>query len=105
MQEESIVSLNDVSVRRGEKHLLENISMDVHKGQHWAILGLNGAGKTTLLKIITCYIWPTVRSVDMLGNRYGTVYVHELRKSIGWVSNSLDQQLQEHQSIQHSKSY
>ncbi|MGJ9381944.1 ABC transporter ATP-binding protein [Salipaludibacillus sp. CF4.18] len=98
MSKETVITLNDVSVRRGEKLLLKNISWNVHKGQNWAILGLNGAGKTTLLKIITCYMWPTLGSVDVLGYRYGKVNVHELRKSIGWVSNSLDQQLQSHQN-------
>ncbi|WP_416148722.1 ABC transporter ATP-binding protein [Salipaludibacillus sp. HK11] len=99
MNADKVISLNEVSVRRGGKHLLKNITWDVHKGQNWAILGLNGAGKTTLLKIITCYIWPTVGTADVLGNRYGEVNIHEVRKSIGWVSNSLDQQLQSYSNI------
>jgi len=94
MQTDPVISLKEISVRREGKSLLKNISWDVHKGQNWAILGLNGAGKTTLLKIITCYLWPTIGTTDVLGNRFGKVNIHELRKSIGWVSNSLDQQLQ-----------
>nr|WP_246593592.1 ATP-binding cassette domain-containing protein [Evansella tamaricis] len=77
---------------------MKNITWEVHKGQNWAILGLNGAGKTTLLKIVTCYMWPTTGTTDVLGNRYGKVNIHEVRKSIGWVSNALDEQLQSHGS-------
>ncbi|MFA9558282.1 ABC transporter ATP-binding protein [Evansella sp. AB-rgal1] len=94
---DEIISLENVSVRRGDKYLLKNISWQVQKGQNWAVLGLNGAGKTTLLKIVTCYLWPTFGTVDVLGNRYGKVNIQEVRTSIGWVSNALDQQFQHHE--------
>ncbi|PYZ91894.1 molybdenum ABC transporter ATP-binding protein [Salipaludibacillus keqinensis] len=91
-----IISLKNINIIRNKKSLLKNVSWNIHKNQHWAILGLNGAGKTTLLKILTCYLWPTTGTIDVLGNRYGKVNIHEVRRSIGWVSTALDQQLQDH---------
>lgn len=88
-----IIELNHVSWRREQRVLLQDISWQVKPGEHWALLGLNGSGKTTLLNIICGYIWPSEGSVEVLGERYGEVDLRELRKSIGWVSNSLQEKL------------
>ena len=40
------------------KPLLENIRLEVEKGQRWAILGSNGSGKTTLLRTLTGALTP-----------------------------------------------
>lgn len=37
----------------GEKTILRNVSLQVHRGDHVAVVGLNGAGKSTLLKGIS----------------------------------------------------
>ncbi len=43
------IDFKDVSFIRNGHPLLDNISWQVHEGQHWGILGLNGAGKSLLL--------------------------------------------------------
>ncbi|GAA3409617.1 ABC transporter ATP-binding protein [Paenibacillus hodogayensis] len=88
-----VVDVNGVTWNRDGKTLLHGIDWQVNSGEHWAILGLNGSGKTTLLNMITGYIWPTEGHVSVLGHRYGTVDLRELRKSIGWVSSSLQERL------------
>ncbi|WP_240376855.1 ABC transporter ATP-binding protein [Bacillus piscicola] len=90
----SILELNQVGWRQQGKQILDNISWEVKKGQHWAILGLNGSGKTSLLKIITGYQWPSCGEVDVLGQRFGKTNIHELRKAIGWVSASIEERFQ-----------
>lgn len=77
--------LHGVTVRRGEKHLVEDISLRVLEGSHWAVLGPNGAGKTTVLKIVGTWLYPSEGTVDILGHRFGRVDTRELRKSIGYV--------------------
>ncbi len=47
-----------------------------------------------LLKIVSGYQWPTRGTVEVLGKRFGEVDIRELRKSIGWVSSDLQQEMQ-----------
>ncbi len=90
----SVISVKDIVWNRDGKKILNNVSWEVEKGQHWAILGLNGSGKTSLLKMITGYQWPNGGEVSVLGHRFGQVNIQELRKSIGWVSTALDDRFQ-----------
>jgi molybdate transport system ATP-binding protein len=51
--------LHAVSVRRGDKWVLRDISWRLRPGERWALLGDNGAGKTQLLKLLSGDVWPT----------------------------------------------
>jgi molybdate transport system ATP-binding protein len=53
------ISLHAVSVRRGDKWVLRNISLRLKAGERWALIGGNGAGKTQLLKLLSAAVWPT----------------------------------------------
>ncbi|HXA35123.1 MAG TPA: ATP-binding cassette domain-containing protein [Steroidobacteraceae bacterium] len=53
------MSLRAVSVRRGGKWALREISWRLRPGERWALLGENGAGKTQLLKLLSGDVWPT----------------------------------------------
>lgn len=48
-------------------HALNNITFDVKKGEHLAILGFNGAGKSTLLKAIVGVYKPTTGKIEKCG--------------------------------------
>lgn len=48
-------------------YALQNINIEVKKGDHLAILGLNGAGKSTLLKTIVGVYKPTEGTVEKCG--------------------------------------
>ncbi|WP_035177674.1 ABC transporter ATP-binding protein [Alkalihalobacterium bogoriense] len=86
-----LIYLNNITVKKLNKAIVSNVTWKVKKGENWAILGLNGSGKTSILKVVTGYEWPVTGSVHVLGNRYGTVNVQEVRKKIGWVSSALDE--------------
>lgn len=94
-----VIDIRNVSWQRGNEWILKNISWQVKEKEHCCILGLNGSGKTTLLNMINGYIWPTKGEIHVLGNKFGHVNLRELRKSIGWVSSSLQQQLHENENI------
>jgi molybdate transport system ATP-binding protein len=53
------MSLHAVSVRRGDKWVLRDISWRLRPGERWVLLGDNGAGKTQLLKLLCGDVWPT----------------------------------------------
>ncbi len=49
------------------KMALEDISMDIYRGELVAVVGPNGAGKTTLLKILDGLIFPQKGEVRFMG--------------------------------------
>ncbi len=58
-----VIEAKRVSKSYGEKHLIEDFSILIARGDRVAIAGPNGAGKTTLLKILTGEIPPDSGSV------------------------------------------
>jgi len=47
-----VLNLNQISLRRGRKLLLQNVSFQVHAGQRMGLIGANGSGKTTLFAML-----------------------------------------------------
>ncbi|MDR1657489.1 MAG: ATP-binding cassette domain-containing protein [Deltaproteobacteria bacterium] len=88
-EENIVVELNEVFLKRGQLTLLSGLNWTIRSGQNWALLGPNGAGKTLLLRLITGYIWPTDGWISVLGHRLGKVDLRRLRSRIGWVSQAL----------------
>jgi iron complex transport system ATP-binding protein len=85
--------MNQVSWWRDDKYILRDISWTVEEGEHWAVIGLNGSGKTSLLNMIAGYIFPSKGELTVLGNRFGSCDLRDLRKAIGWVSSALQENL------------
>jgi ABC-2 type transport system ATP-binding protein len=50
------LKVENVTRRFGVQKALDNVSLDLKKGEIVALLGPNGAGKSTMMKIITCYL-------------------------------------------------
>src|SRR5690606_15732949 len=46
-----LLDLFEVGYRVGARHILDNISLQIAKGQIVTLIGPNGAGKTTLIKV------------------------------------------------------
>ena len=53
-----VLHMEHVEKTYQNKTLFSNLSMDIKRGEHVAIIGKNGTGKTTLLKIINDLITP-----------------------------------------------
>jgi iron complex transport system ATP-binding protein len=75
-----------VDLVRDGQLLLDQVSVAIRAGEHWALLGPNGAGKSTLLQMMSTYAYPSRGHVDVLGQRLGHVNVFALRPWIGHVS-------------------
>jgi ABC-2 type transport system ATP-binding protein len=61
---------------------LDNLSLDVRRGESFGFLGPNGAGKTTTLKLLMGLTFPTSGSARILGNRVEDV---STRARIGYL--------------------
>lgn len=85
---EEIVRLNKVSIRYGERTILNELDWTVHKGEKWALTGENGSGKSTLLSLI-CADNPQSYACDisLFGRKRGSgESIWEIKKHIGYVS-------------------
>lgn len=48
----NIISIRNLNKNYGKKNILDNLSMNLKKGDIYGLVGKNGAGKTTLIRII-----------------------------------------------------
>ncbi|ROQ92141.1 ABC transporter ATP-binding protein [Desulfosoma caldarium] len=92
-----IAALEKVHFVRSRRPILTDITWRLRAGEHWVVLGANGSGKTTLLLLLAGYLWPTQGSITVLGQRFGTVDLREVRKKIGWVGSFLQEHVPAHQ--------
>jgi iron complex transport system ATP-binding protein len=91
------IRIENVSLIRSGKRILDQIDWTVSPGGHWTVLGANGSGKTSLLQLLAGYLWPTRGRITVLGKRFGQTDLRELRKSIGWVGSFLQAQVPSNQ--------
>jgi len=81
-----ILQVNSVDFIRDGRSILDQVSLTVNPGEHWALIGANGAGKSTLLGLCGAVTHPTHGTVEVLGRRLGRVDLRELRGLIGHVN-------------------
>ena len=90
---DATLQMQQVTVRRGTKVLLDSVDWTVEEDERWVVLGPNGAGKTTLLQLASTTMHPTSGIVAVFGERLGAVDVFELRPRIGLSSAALAQRI------------
>ncbi len=62
-------------------HALDNIDLDIYKGEIFGIIGLSGAGKSTLVRCINYLEIPTSGSVIYMGSDLSGMSVDKIRKT------------------------
>ena len=85
-----LLALNHVTVIRGERAALDDLTLRIEAGEHVCILGPNGCGKSTLIKTITRECYPLANeqsSMSILGRERWNIF--ELRSLLGIVSPDL----------------
>jgi putative ABC transport system ATP-binding protein len=77
MTDTALVRIRNVTkhYKRGSEtvHVLENLDLDVAKGEFLALMGPSGSGKSTLLNIIGGLDRPTQGTVEVAGERLDTL--------------------------------
>jgi branched-chain amino acid transport system ATP-binding protein len=75
---EVALRVEEVSVRFGGLTALDDVSLDVSRGEVVGVIGPNGAGKTTLFNVICGFVRPTGGAVSWRGASLGRVRPHDL---------------------------
>ena len=69
MTKENILRINDATMQFGGVVAVNNLNLEVNKGEIIGLIGPNGAGKTTVFNVITGVYAPTNGAVDFAGRR------------------------------------
>lgn len=94
---EVLFDLRNVNVRFGETTVIRNLNWQVHKGEHWVVMGENGAGKSTLLGLLTAD-HPQIygNDITLLGERPGHgLNIWDHKAKLGFFSPELALQYRE----------
>lgn len=59
-----VIDMKDVVLGYGDRTILQNITLDLGKGDHLGVVGVNGAGKSTLLKALAGELPPKEGRID-----------------------------------------
>lgn len=57
-----------LSKEYGEIKAVDEVSIQVNKGEVFSLLGMNGAGKSTLIKMLCCLVKPSGGKAAILGH-------------------------------------
>ncbi len=81
MSGKTVVEFTRVNKSYGQKSLIQNLSLRIHRGERIGIIGPNGAGKSTLLKLITGDIPPDSGLIKH-GTNLQTLYIDQNRSGL-----------------------
>lgn len=80
------IELKDVRFAYGDKVILDNINLTIHKGKTIALVGPSGAGKSTLADLIPRFHDVTAGEILIDGTNVKDYKLFDLRKQMGVVS-------------------
>lgn len=89
-----IIELNNISFQypNNETDALQDVSLEINKGEWIAIIGPNGSGKSTLAKIMNGLLVPYAGQVHINGQLLNEETVWEARRAVGMVFQNPDNQ-------------
>lgn len=82
MTKENILRINDATMQFGGVVAVNNLNLEVNKGEIIGLIGPNGAGKTTVFNVITGVYAPTNGAVDFVGRRIIENHPHGKMKAL-----------------------
>jgi iron complex transport system ATP-binding protein len=84
-----LIDFQNVTIKRGDRVVLDSITLSIAAREHAAILGPNGSGKSSLIKAVSRELYPIMKdeswSLRILGRDKWNLF--ELRNQLGIVSN------------------
>ena len=83
-----MVELNAVTIKYGNRKILNNLDWRICSGEVWALSGENGSGKSTLLSLLCAdNLQSYACDIKLFGRRRGSgESIWEIKKHIGYVS-------------------
>src|ERR1700747_2951420 len=63
------VVVNQLVKQFGKLQAVNNLSLNIHAGETFGLIGPNGSGKTTLIRMLVGLILPTSGTIRVMGER------------------------------------
>jgi molybdate transport system ATP-binding protein len=90
-----LIRIKRASVFLGSRRVLRDIDLEIHSGQHWAIVGPNGAGKSTLLKLMLGDLHPALGGCVQRFTFTSRNTIWDWKRTMGFVSPELQSNYRE----------
>ncbi|AXY57955.1 ABC transporter ATP-binding protein [Acinetobacter chinensis] len=78
LQAQTLIEVKNLSFKRGDRIIYDNVSINIRRGQITAIMGPSGTGKTTLLRLIGGQLTPDQGAVLLDGKDIAQMSRQEL---------------------------
>lgn len=79
-----IINYQDITLKYGEKTIIDNINLSVNEGEFISIIGSSGSGKTSLIKMVNGMLKPTNGIIKIRDEDISTLNLIDLRRTIGY---------------------
>ena len=87
----AVIRMRKVTIRYGERVILNELDWTVRQGEHWALTGANGSGKSTLLSLVNAdNPQAYAHDIELFGRPRGSgESIWDIKRQIGYVSPEL----------------
>jgi putrescine transport system ATP-binding protein len=85
----AFVRIENVTKKFGDFAAVDDVSLDIHQGEIFCLLGGSGSGKTTLLRVLAGFETPTAGRVYIDGQDMSTIPPYERRVNMMFQSYAL----------------
>ncbi|MEG1904446.1 MAG: ABC transporter ATP-binding protein [Bacteroidales bacterium] len=89
MVTDPIIRFKEVWKGYGDQTVLQNLSLDINKGEFLTIIGGSGSGKTTLLKLVNGLLFPDRGEIEVEGVKICQTNLIHLRRRIGYAIQNI----------------
>ncbi|WP_373975664.1 ABC transporter ATP-binding protein [Chitinibacter sp. SCUT-21] len=80
----SLLQVKNLSLKQGERLLIDDLSFEINAGEAWIVLGENGCGKSTLLSALAGWFKPLHGQILLNGQHLSDVQPAERAKQMAW---------------------
>jgi phospholipid/cholesterol/gamma-HCH transport system ATP-binding protein len=83
-----VISITNLRKSFGDNLVLDGITVDIHKGENFVVLGRSGSGKSVFIKIIIGLLQPDEGTVNVLGEDVTVIdkkALQQLRQKMGFL--------------------
>lgn len=84
--EQGDIKITDICFQYNNKKVINNLNVEIHKGEKIALVGSSGSGKTTLIKLLLGLLKYDSGSIQIDGSELRDISLESLYKNVSYIS-------------------